>query len=565
MRYTIKMKLYIAFGFVIAFLIGMGIYSTYVLAEINSKTTEITTNYMTRLDLLHRMNTLQSDLRIKELGYIVSKTPAERAGFGKNVTDLTARFEALLADYDKVVVNENRQILNAIINDAVTYKQHSKDIIALTDQNKPDDAYRILSMESRPLYEKMAADFEKLIANNKKFADAAVAQSEAAYNSSKFILMMIIVVAFLLSTVIAYYISRNIKLSINELLRVSEKVADGDLRVNGKIISDDELGTLTVAYNKTIDNLKKLIYQIQNMAEQVAASSEELTASADQSSQVTQQIAQNIGQVASSSDEQLSIVNTAAGALQNVAKEISAADSNADISVGHAEKAANRAKEGSTSIDKAITQMATIESTVNSSAVVVTKLGERSKEIGQIVETISGIAGQTNLLALNAAIEAARAGEQGRGFAVVAEEVRKLAEQSQVAAERIATLIADIQSETGQAVLAMDAGTKEVKIGTSVVNEAGLAFREIAEMAVNLSTQVQGISGSMKLVSGGNAEVLTAAQGIETASKNVSSEAQTVAAATQEQSAAMEQIAASSQALAKLAQEMQGAVGRFNV
>lgn len=565
MHYTIKTKLYIAFGFVALFLIGMGIYSTYVLADINGKTAEITTNYMSRLDALHRMNTLQSDLRIKELGYIVAKSPTERAEFGKNVADLIVQLERLVGDYDKVVVKENREILNVVMSDAVIYKQHSKDILALTDQNKLDDAYRILSMESRPLYEKMAGNFEKLIANNKKFANDAVAQSQAAYDRSKFILTMIIVVAFVLSLVIAYLISRNINLSINELLRISEKVADGDLRVNGKIISGDELGTLTEAYNKTIDNLKKLIRQIQNTAEQVAASSEELTASADQSSQVTQQIAHNIGQVASSSDMQLSMLNEAAGALQNVAKEISAADNNADVSASHARKAANRAKEGSTSIDKAITQMATIESTVNSSAVVVTKLGERSKEIGQIVETISGIAGQTNLLALNAAIEAARAGEQGRGFAVVAEEVRKLAEQSQIAAERIATLIADIQSETGQAVLAMDAGTKEVKIGTSVVNEAGLAFREIAEMAVNLSVQVQEISASMKLVSGGNTEVLHATQGIETASRSVSSEAQSVAAATEEQSASMEQIAASSQALAKLAQEMQSAVGRFTV
>ena len=85
--------------------------------------------------------------------------------------------------------------------------------------------------------------------------------------------------------------------------------------------------------------------------------------------------------------------------------------------------------------------------TVSRSAQVVTKLGENSKEIGQIVETISGIAGQTNLLALNAAIEAARAGEQGKGFAVVAEEVRKLAEQSKAAAERIANLIEGIQKE----------------------------------------------------------------------------------------------------------------------
>ena len=129
---------------------------------------------------------------------------------------------------------------------------------------------------------------------------------------------------------------------------------------------------------------------------------------------------------------------------------------NANAVSGMADKTTNAASQGDKAVDAAINQMKNIERSVSSSAQVVAKLGERSKEIGQIVDAISGIAGQTNLLALNAAIEAARAGEQGRGFAVVAEEVRKLAEQSQEAAKQIANLISEIQTETDSAVVAMD-------------------------------------------------------------------------------------------------------------
>jgi len=195
----------------------------------------------------------------------------------------------------------------------------------------------------------------------------------------------------------------------------------------------------------------------------------------------------------------------------------------------------------------------------------VARLGERSKEIGQIIDTIAGIAGQTNLLALNAAIEAARAGEQGRGFAVVAEEVRKLAEQSQEAAKQIGTLITEIKDETDKAVAAMNEGTREVKTGAAAVNAAGQTFSEIAAMVTEVSAQVREISQAIEQMSGVSQNIVTAVQKIDTLSKNAATEAETVSAATEEQSASMQEIASSSQALAKMAQEMQGTIRQFRI
>ena len=216
-------------------------------------------------------------------------------------------------------------------------------------------------------------------------------------------------------------------------------------------------------------------------------------------------------------------------------------------------------------MDKAVVQMAHIEQTVIASAQVVAKLGDRSKEIGQIVDTISGIAGQTNLLALNAAIEAARAGEQGRGFAVVAEEVRKLAEQSQEAAKQIATLIGEIQSETDQAVVAMNNGTREVKLGAEVVNASGQSFQEITGLVMQVSGQVKEISAAIEQMASGSQQIVESVKQIDELSKTASGEAQTVSAATEEQSASMEEIASSSQALANLAQNLRQAVSKFQI
>jgi methyl-accepting chemotaxis protein len=195
----------------------------------------------------------------------------------------------------------------------------------------------------------------------------------------------------------------------------------------------------------------------------------------------------------------------------------------------------------------------------------VTTLGERSKEIGQIVDTISGIAGQTNLLALNAAIEAARAGEQGRGFAVVAEEVRKLAEQSQDAAKQIAVLISEIQSDTDRAVVAMEDGTREVMLGAEVVNDSGKAFQEIADMVTNVSSQIREISVSIEQMAVGSQQIVESVKEMDELSKKSSGEAQTVSAATEEQSASMEEIASSSQALAHLAMNLREAVSKFQI
>lgn len=170
----------------------------------------------------------------------------------------------------------------------------------------------------------------------------------------------------------------------------------------------------------------------------------------------------------------------------------------------------------------------------SSQAVAVANLGERSKEIGQIIDTISGIAAQTNQLALNAAIEAARAGEQGRGFGVVAEEVRKLAEQSHGAANQITGLIGQIQQGTSKAVAAMDDGTREVSLGTEVIQAAGTSFCEIAQLVIEVSAQVETISTSMHKLDSGRQQIVSNILAIDDLSRKTASEAQTVSAATEE-------------------------------
>jgi methyl-accepting chemotaxis protein len=195
----------------------------------------------------------------------------------------------------------------------------------------------------------------------------------------------------------------------------------------------------------------------------------------------------------------------------------------------------------------------------------VRNLGNRSNEIGRIVEVITGIADQTNLLALNAAIEAARAGEQGRGFAVVAEEVRKLAEQSRTAAEQISGLIGEIQNDTNNAVTTMDAGGREVAAGTEAVEKAGAAFAAIANAVQGMVARIQEVSAATQSLAAGSQQAVKAVESIAAITEEAAAGSQEVGASAQEQSASVQEIASSSESLAQMAQELQRAVAEFSI
>ena len=396
----------------------------------------------------------------------------------------------------------------------------------------------------------------------------AAPEVEAARETDSLATTMFVIslVCLCIASIAILYIAKQFAKPITLIRDECLLLAQGDLREQeAKVFSEDEIGQLAKGFRDMRENLRDLVGTVYSQAEQLAASSEELTASADQSAQAATQVAISITDVATGAEEQLTAANEASVAVEQMSASIQRIAATTNDVVEQSLQAANKASEGNLSVNKAVTQMIQIEKTVNTSAKTVAELGERSKEIGQIVATISGIAGQTNLLALNAAIEAARAGEQGRGFAVVAEEVRKLAEQSQEAAKQIASLIGEIQGRTDKAVEAMDEGTREVKLGAEVVNAAGQAFQEIVVLVNKVSEQVKKSSSAIDQMAVGSKQIVGSVNRIDNLSKKTTEEAQLVSAATEEQSASMEEIASSSQSLANLAINLQEAVNKFHV
>lgn len=377
--------------------------------------------------------------------------------------------------------------------------------------------------------------------------------------------VIILIVMIVAASAIAL-ITRRIIGPLHIMVRDVEEVAAGNLTARNRTTSSqDEIGKLDNAMVTMRSNLNHLIRQVKGATDQLAASSEELTASTEQSAQAVNQVAEVISEVAGGAAKQLKAVDDTAAIFGQISVRIQQIAANANNVADTSAKSSDTAQKGKKVIAKAVSKMEDIEKTVSLSSGTVSKLGERSKEIVQIIDAITQITSQTSLLAFNAAIEAARAGEQGRGFAVVADEIRKLAEQSQEAAKQIAKLIADIQQDTDSAVRAMGEGAREVRLGTEVVNEAGQTFQEIFEAIDNVSNQTREISDAIERIAADGQQVMSAVNEIETVSKATTSKSQTVSAATQEQSATMEEISSLSQSLSKMAEKLQNVIHKFKV
>ena len=324
---------------------------------------------------------------------------------------------------------------------------------------------------------------------------------------------------------------------VRDLMRVAEALGRGDLSKKARVTTGDELGQLGETLNRTIDRLQGLIqtesdrdkmqHQVMDLLSVVSTAAEgdltvkaEVTADAlgsvadafnlmitglttlvTQASNVASEIQRSTSEILHSSDRmrrgaevQTAQIRTASDAVNTMSQTTRRMSENAEAATQTSLKATQAAVKGGASVTETIKGMQRIRATVQSTGKKIKGLGERSLEIGAIIEVINEIATQTNLLALNAAIEAARAGEQGKGFAVVADEVRKLSERAARATKDITGLIKGIQVETSEAVTVMEEGTREVEEGTKLADQAGAALREIEQIVEKTAGHVRDIT-----------------------------------------------------------------------
>lgn len=377
--------------------------------------------------------------------------------------------------------------------------------------------------------------------------------------------IIVLIPSILLGGVLIFFIIFSITKPLITLRNSAIKISKGNLTEKISINNKDEIGDLAISFNDMTRDLQTLIHDVSTKSESVAASSEELMASSDQTTTASEYVATSLEEVAGRAESQNKYLSAIAEALKDINRNVESVAGNTVIVSELTNHAVEHAEEGSRLVQSNQQQMNEIYLAVEKSNQNMHELQEKSKEIGAIVELISGIANQTRLLALNASIEAARAGEAGKGFAVVAEEVGKLAKETEKSSEQIVTIIRDIVKDTDITVEGMEKATETVTSGILISNHTAEKLEGIIQSIVEISPQVREVETITKQIASKTEHVNESLSELVATAQDNASITEEMAGSTEEQLASMEEIKAASTSLALLAEELQLLIQKFEI
>ncbi len=474
------------------------------------------------------------------------------------------KVEQALAEYKEAVKGTPADDTAEIDKQWANYKQIMGQAVDLASQGK--------NAEAQALYEASGAAATRGLRDALHGAqDVVNAQAEAAAqnnseaNSSAAMMIIIItVVAVTVQAIFSVFTAKNITSALSVMVHICEKLRDGDFRGTAATLDrGDEFGHLSKVLSEMQYKMATYMKGIYKAIQDINDSSGNLKEASMQSAQASVQSAEAVGDAAHLVMSQENMLKESQALLNKVNDSIQSMRSHAKEVSNNSMIAADEAEQGNKALADSVREIRDVEETVSSTAEMVTRLGSRSEEIGAIVDTISQIASQTNLLALNAAIEAARAGEQGRGFSVVAEEVRKLAEQSEEAAHKIAELINAMQKDTSDAVTSMKQGCDAVVNGAKSVEDLQAVFERIHSLVQAGAEKTKVMDEAIVQVNEDAQNISQSVIEINSKGREVSSHMESVSAATEEQSASSEEIASASESLSTMATEQKQALSQF--
>ncbi len=626
-RMKLTAKLLGGFGIVVLITLAVGITGVVTNSGLSSLTQRLADQELPEVRLVADLSSQANAYRVAQLQHVLAKTTESKTQQERVLGDAEKSVNEALTAYLRIISTGEAKTLAIDIKTLWTsLTAETPAILALSRQGRMVEAQDLLNARSRDLFQQIEDKLGHLNQFHETDGQAIGKETDRLDALSRTLLLAVAAFGALLGAGLAITLSRSIVLPLRTLAGAAHTLAEGDLSVPPlEVKTKDEVGELTLSFNRMQGNLRDTVKEMVTTARQVAAASEQLTgtagtasrattditeavartvseieqgataqqASVDEAASVVHQLDEAIQQIARGAQDQAKSVTQTSSVLGQVASAVQQVAATAQNLAASSTQTSAAAEKGGLSVQKTVAGMERITQVVNESADRIREMGSYSKQIGQIVEVISEIASQTNLLALNAAIEAARAGEHGKGFAVVADAVRSLAERSSQATKEIASLISNIQSATENAVRAMEAGTAEVEEGTALSREAGDALAEILKTVEQTHREIQSISSATEEIAASSTEAVKAmdnvaavteestaatqqmAAGSSTVRKAVAdisavstqsaSAIKDVGASTEEMSAAVEEVASSASSLSSMAQEMRRLVGKFKL
>ncbi len=462
---------------------------------------------------------------------VTADTQAALAGFQSELRELETKY------LSTIVSPEEKGMFDQYIALRANYYRILDEIFSLVAQERREEAVVVVGQKLASEGSLLGESLRKLVEFNDRGSAQSASNSAEIFESSRLLMVVMVVVAGVLTVLLAWLFTRSIVQPLNQAVAVAETVASGDLTQDFVIEGKDEPARLLVALKAMQQSLRSTIQGISDSSNQLASAAEELNAVTEDSTRGLHQQNHEIEQAATA-------VNQMTAAVDEVAR-------NAVATSEASRESDATAQHGRQQVIRTVESIGLLAGDVTTTSNQVEQLAGQVRDISKVLDVIRSIAEQTNLLALNAAIEAARAGDAGRGFAVVADEVRALAHRTQQSTQEIEQMIGDVHQGTDKAVQAMQSSNERARSTLDVARAAGEAL--------------DGIARAISQISERNLVIASASEEQAQVAREVDRNLINIRDLSLQSSAGANQTSAASQELASLAINLNELVSRFRI